>query len=93
MKKILNILSGLIIMTALSCGGGGDDSNSGFDNNNNSDPVIPSPKASVLSKPANNSECLEVDAVNFEWNSSDNTDSYTINVKNSKCSRLPKSYT
>ena len=40
----------------LSCGGGGDDSNSGFDNNNNSDPVIPAPKASVLSKPDNNSE-------------------------------------
>ena len=81
MKKILNIVFGLIIMTTLSCGGGGDDSNSGFDNNN-SDPVIPAPKASVLSKPANNSECLEVDAVNFEWNKSDNTDSYTINVKN-----------
>ena len=69
-------------MMNLSCGGGGDDSNSGFDNNNNSDPVIPAPKASVLSKPDNNSECLDVDAVKFEWNSSDNTDSYTINVKN-----------
>ena len=50
MKKILNIIFGLIIMMNLSCGGGGDDSNSGFDNNNNSDPVVPAPKASVLSK-------------------------------------------
>jgi|TARA_B100000780_G_scaffold131807_1_gene92416 hypothetical protein len=43
-------------------------------------PVDPS-KATLL-KPANNSECLEVDAVKFEWIKSDNTDSYSIEIIN-----------
>ena len=39
------------------------------------EPVDPS--VASLSKPANNSQCLEVDKVKFEWNKSDNTDTYT----------------
>ncbi|SUZ86091.1 uncharacterized protein METZ01_LOCUS38945 [marine metagenome] len=38
------------------------------------------PGAATLSKPANNSQCLEVDKVKFEWNKSDNTDTYTITI-------------
>jgi len=38
------------------------------------------PAAANLSKPANNTQCLEVDKVKFEWNKSDNTDSYTITI-------------
>ena len=44
------------------------------------EPVDPS--AATLSKPANNTQCLEVEKVKFEWNKSDNTDSYVIEVKN-----------
>ena len=38
------------------------------------------PASATLSKPANNSQCLEVDKVKFEWNKSDNTDTYTITI-------------
>ena len=38
------------------------------------------PATATLSKPANNSQCLEVDKVKFEWNKSDNTDTYTITI-------------
>ena len=38
------------------------------------------PAAANLSKPANNTQCLEVDKVKFEWNKSDNTDTYTITI-------------
>jgi len=38
------------------------------------------PAAATLSKPANNTQCLEVDKVKFEWNKSDNTDTYTITI-------------
>ena len=86
MKKIANIAYSLFISIILiSCsGGGGDDTNSGGsgggDGGSPSGP--PAPKAATLSKPANNTECLEVDAVKFEWNKSDNTTQYTIVIKN-----------
>ena len=38
------------------------------------------PSAANLSKPANNSQCLELEKVKFEWNKSDNTDNYTITI-------------
>jgi len=40
------------------------------------------PAAAILLKPDNNTECLEVEAVKFEWNKSLNTDTYTIVVTN-----------
>ena len=77
MKKNIFTIS-LLSVLLISCGGGGTDDGGGP-----VDPPAPQkPSKSVLSKPDNNSECLEVDAVKFEWNSSNNTTSYTINVKN-----------
>ena len=70
MKKIANIAYSLFISIILiSC------SSDGYEFR---EPVDPS--VATLSKPANNTECLEVDAVKFEWNKSENTDSYTITV-------------
>ena len=40
------------------------------------------PEAANLSKPANNTQCLEIDNVTFEWNKSENTESYTITIIN-----------
>jgi hypothetical protein len=84
MKKIL-ILSFYVFSIALiSCSGSSDGENNG--GGGGGGPVDPpgpvAPSAATLSKPANNSECLEVDAVKFEWNKSDNTDSYTLVIKN-----------
>jgi len=84
MKKIL-ILSFYVFSIALiSCSGGSDGGGDG--GGGGGGPVDPpgpvAPSAATLSKPANNSECLEVDAVKFEWNKSDNTDSYTLVIKN-----------
>ncbi len=76
-KKLIYLLS----LILLSCGGGGEENGGG------SGPVDPpptpqKPQKAVLSKPENNTECLEVDAVKFEWNTAQNTTSYTLNVKN-----------
>ena len=65
MKKILNIVFGLIIMMNLSCS----------KTYEFRAPV--DPEAANLSKPANNTQCLEIDNVTFEWNKSENTESYT----------------
>ena len=79
LKSIVLIFSILL----MSCGGSGGDEGNNGGNNGGGDPPGPiAPKAATLSKPANNSECLEVDAVKFEWNKSDDTTSYTIVVKN-----------
>ena len=45
-------------------------------------PPPPAPTVAVLKTPAQNSECLDGENVEFSWNSSQNTDSYTIVVKN-----------
>jgi hypothetical protein len=81
MKKIL-ILSFFVFSIALiSCSGSSDGGNNG--GGGDPDPTGPvTPSAATLSKPANNSECLEVEAVKFEWNKSNDTTSYTIVIKN-----------
>ncbi|MGY8949289.1 MAG: hypothetical protein ACKVIV_04560 [Flavobacteriales bacterium] len=81
MKKII-ILSFFVFSIALaSCSGSADGGNNGVgDTPGPTGPVAP--KAATLSKPANNSECLEVEAVKFEWNKSDDTTSYTLTIKN-----------
>jgi hypothetical protein len=80
MKKIL-ILSIFVFSTILiSCSGSSDGGNNGDGPVDPPGPVAPS--AATLSKPANNSECLEVEAVKFEWNKSNDTNSYTIIIKN-----------
>lgn len=38
------------------------------------------PGLANLVSPANNTQCLEVEKVKFEWNKSDNTDTYTITI-------------
>jgi len=71
MKKIL-ILSFFVFSIALpSCSG--DD----YELRELKDPEI-----AVLLKPDNNTECLEVEAVKFEWGKSENTETYTIVVTN-----------
>lgn len=75
----------------LSCGGGGDDSPTPPINGGDDDPVvvIPNPDASTLIFPENNTECNEGTIVsetesdiNFRWNASENTDSYSIKITN-----------
>jgi hypothetical protein len=71
MKKII-ILSFFVFSIALaSC------SNSQYEYR-----VPQDPEATILLKPDNNTECLEVEAVKFEWSKSVNTDIYTIVVTN-----------
>ena len=85
MKKIAKTaLLYFIIIVLTSCsGGGGDDTNNGNGGDGGGNQSgTPVPKAATLSKPANNTECLEVDAVKFEWNKSEDTSQYTIVVKN-----------
>ncbi|PIF01149.1 MAG: hypothetical protein CR994_03165 [Maribacter sp.] len=72
-------LSAILIGILISCGGGGDDS-----------PVtVTPPNAATLVFPENNTECLEgtiisntESNVTFLWNASENTDSYTVNLRN-----------
>jgi hypothetical protein len=66
----------------ISCGGSGGDESNNSGNGGGNEPGPVAPKAATLSKPDNNSECLQVDAVKFEWNKSDDTTSYTIVIKN-----------
>ena len=66
----------------ISCGGGGDENGGGGNGPVDPPPTPQKPQKAVLSKPENNTECLEVDAVKFEWNTAQNTTSYTLNVKN-----------
>tara|TARA_B110000444_G_scaffold92160_1_gene87097 strand:+ start:246 stop:929 length:684 start_codon:yes stop_codon:yes gene_type:complete len=75
MKNIITKSFLIIMLSLISCSGGND--NSVSEENN-----IPEPEAAILTKPANNSECLEVEAVKFEWSTSKNTTSYDIVVKN-----------
>jgi hypothetical protein len=83
MKKLKNLYL-LLCFTILSCAGG--DSN--VETPNIPEPVA-SPLQSTLVFPENNKECTEGDIqsdtrsiVNFQWNNSENTDSYEINLKN-----------
>ncbi|MGB5189719.1 hypothetical protein [Robiginitalea sp.] len=70
----------------LSCGGGSD--GNGEDDGGNPDP-IPAPSATTLIFPDNNEECTEGEVINptqsrvvFEWNDSQNTDSYQVSLRN-----------
>ena len=78
MKKIKYIFLVFISLIMISCGGKDD---SGGGDVDPPDPVNP-PTVSSLISPANNTECLDGENVEFRWNSSQYTDTYTINVKN-----------
>jgi len=65
-----------------SCGGGSDDAPA-------PQPVVEDPKATTLIFPGNNTECNEgvvIDElksrVTFQWNASEDTDSYILNIRN-----------
>ncbi len=77
-----SLLLGCVFL--MSCGGGGDDSG-GPDPD--PDPV-PAPAAATLVFPDDDTECNEGEIVNdtqstvtFEWNASQNTDSYEVNLR------------
>tara|TARA_A100001011_G_C14319395_1_gene849719 strand:+ start:51 stop:737 length:687 start_codon:yes stop_codon:yes gene_type:complete len=75
MKNYLYILP---LMMLLACGG-----KSGGDNPTPPPPPLPpAPTAATLKTPAQNSECIDGENVEFSWNASENTDSYTIVIKN-----------
>tara|TARA_B100000989_G_C19474560_1_gene442283 strand:+ start:374 stop:1072 length:699 start_codon:yes stop_codon:yes gene_type:complete len=78
MKKIKYVFLIFISLIMISCGGKDD---SGGGNVDPPDPVNP-PTVSTLIAPVNNTECLDGENVEFRWNSSQYTDTYTINVKN-----------
>ena len=78
MKKIKYVFLIFISLIMISCGGQDD---SGGGNVDPPDPVNP-PTVSTLIAPVNNTECLDGENVEFRWNSSQYTDTYTINVKN-----------
>ena len=82
MKKIYFKSIYILILILFSCGGSGGDDGGGGGGPVDPPPTPQKPQKAVLSKPENNSECLEVDAVKFEWNTAANTSSYTLNVKN-----------
>ena len=82
-RIVLNIL---LLAALTACGGGGDEPGG---NNSQPDPdPIPAPAAATLVFPDNNSECNEGEILNdtqsqvlFQWNNSQNTDSYEVNLR------------
>ena len=82
MKKVLLSTAYILSLFLISCGGGESEGGDGNGGGPVDPPTPQKPSKAVLSKPENNTECLEVDAVKFEWNASENTISYTLNVKN-----------
>lgn len=74
-----------VILLVAACGGGDD-------NNTNPDPdpdPVAAPSAATLIFPDNNEECNEGVVINdtqstvtFEWNASQNTDTYEVNLRN-----------
>ncbi len=82
MKILKYVLSIGIIVGLISCGGGGDDPEP------DPVPVLP-PSSATLVFPVNNEECntggslnSTQSRINFQWNTSSNTNSYTLVVKN-----------
>lgn len=92
LKYINALILGLLLV---SCGGG--DSGGDPDPDPDPDPVA-APTAATLVFPDNNAECNEgvivsdtQSRVTFQWNASQNTDSYEINLKNLNSNNSSKS--
>ena len=86
MKNWKVLILVLTIATFAACGGGGNSDNEPTDDGPMS---VPDPLAATLVFPDNNETCNEgtpIDdtrsTVNFIWNASQNTDSYTITIRN-----------
>ncbi|XLS29514.1 hypothetical protein ACJD0Z_01545 [Flavobacteriaceae bacterium M23B6Z8] len=82
MKKIQLVYTTAIAIAFISCGGGGG-------SDTEPAPQVNPPSSATLIFPEDNTECNEgtvisdtQSTVTFRWNVSDNTDSYTVNVKN-----------
>ncbi|NJB72852.1 hypothetical protein GGR42_003350 [Saonia flava] len=92
MKHIYKI-GFLAVFFLLSCGGGGSEG----DDTPPPPPPVPDPSAATLVFPQNNTECNEGTILNdtqsevtFEWNASQNTDSYEVNITNLNTSSTQK---
>jgi hypothetical protein len=84
-KKFLGSL-GIILLAACSSGGDGGD---GGDGGTPTPPPTPQPVAATLIFPDNNSTCIEGvivsesnNRITFQWNEAQNTDSYTLVIRN-----------
>src|SRR5690606_29468611 len=88
LKTLYRYLAVLAVVPILSCGGsGGDDSPAPVDSS--PDPVSPSPMWASLHLPANNELCTQGilvsdthSLINFQWEPSQHTASYTLYLKN-----------
>lgn len=92
MKKYSTLLlsfCSILFIVACSSGGGGDDPGP-IGGNDDPDP-IPAPSSATLVFPEDDTECNtgvvnpndeNLSTVTFEWNASQNTDSYTVTVTN-----------
>ena len=78
MKKLKYILF-ITLIVLVSCKG---KESGGGDGGVDPPPPVPAPKAATLNTPANNSECLDGENVEFKWAASENTDTYEIFIKN-----------
>jgi hypothetical protein len=86
MKITTRVFSAITLLLLIACGG----------NSSNTDdtppaPVVAAPSAATLVFPEDNTECNEgvisetdetKSAVTFQWNASENTDSYEVNLRN-----------
>lgn len=94
MKKIKLVFVSLMVLAVFSCGGSdggeGDDSPPPPMGGGDDDPMtVPDPSAATLVFPEDDTECNEgvplsaiESEVTFEWNASQNTDSYTVTLTN-----------
>ncbi len=83
--KLGNILLFLSTAILISCGGGG----SGGDDGPDPEPMATPPSAASLIFPDDDEECNEgvivsdtQSTVTFQWNASENTDTYEVNLRN-----------
>lgn len=86
-RYIKCIVAGLAILS-LSCGGG-EETNGDDSGPEPQIPIVTTPSSATLIFPDNNSECTEGEVVSesqsrvlFQWNASENTDSYQVNLRN-----------
>ncbi len=83
--KLIHKIAMVFSLFIVSCGGGSDDSPAP----RSSQQIVPDPKATTLIFPGDNTECNEgvvIDElksrVTFQWNASEDTDNYEVNIRN-----------